>query len=218
MVTLAAAALLAQATAPHAQELEWVRSAGGAAGDPGARCEVERQSPPPQCLAIAAAAPRRARAEAVFVGGEFTASAATPLSCSGVVCFATNFSGSLEGPAEHSLTLMLPTDPLGVAFFKLLTVIHTARGDLSCTESGASNIGPSANGEPLAALGVLPNSDGQFALLCQITGGTGDFAGATGYLLRTGTSSGGLPGILPGILPSAPTSGRGGYRGKVVEQ
>jgi hypothetical protein len=58
------------------------------------------------------------------------------------------------------------------SFSKAHTVIHTKKGDLTCTE---------------AALFDLQGADHAFVDECIITGGTGDYAGATGYIQEVGT-------------------------------
>ncbi|MGH9670581.1 MAG: hypothetical protein ACRD3A_10780 [Terriglobales bacterium] len=83
-------------------------------------------------------------------------------------------------------------------FFSELTEIKTVRGNLSCSESGSGNTNSS--------------SDGEFVLLCNITGGTGAYKGASGYLQRVGTSSGiGTPANV-----TVPQSGEGTYQGKII--
>lgn len=91
-------------------------------------------------------------------------------------------------------TAIIPTIPPGVILFNnLSTIIDTDNGELVCVENGAANINPS--------------SDGENVILCVITGGTGDFNGASGYLQRFGTSAG---------FTSLNVTGEGKYRGKIV--
>ena len=58
------------------------------------------------------------------------------------------------------------------SFSKAHTVIHTKDGDLTCTE---------------AALFDGAGEDHAFVDLCIVTGGTGIYAGATGYIQEVGT-------------------------------
>ena len=58
------------------------------------------------------------------------------------------------------------------SYSKAHTVIHTKKGDLTCTE---------------AAIFDVMGADHAFVDLCVITGGTGIYAGATGYIQEFGT-------------------------------
>jgi hypothetical protein len=84
------------------------------------------------------------------------------------ICTVGRLSGGLNGDLEFTMTSLTPTNPAGTLFFTAQSTIHTRDGDVSCTDSGSFN--------------TAPGSDGEGVHLCEITGGTGEFAGATGYL------------------------------------
>ena len=70
-------------------------------------------------------------------------------------------------------TLRRPCDPVHVpAYSKAHTVIHTKKGNLTCSE---------------AALFDVIGADHAFVDECLITGGTGIYEGATGYIQEVGT-------------------------------
>jgi hypothetical protein len=68
-----------------------------------------------------------------------------------------------------------PTQQPGVALFDASFTIHTRSGDLTFAhEQVVYNTSPSGNGE--------------LSILAEITGGTGRYAGATGYVQGVGIS------------------------------
>ena len=90
------------------------------------------------------------------------------------ICTTGTISGDLRGTlAGTARSFVVPADASvpSVASYINRIVIHTEPGDLTCTEVGGANTA----------------GDGEFAGLCEITGGSGRLAGATGYLLLRGT-------------------------------
>jgi len=152
-------------------------------------------------LAATTLVPAQANAGTIQVSGTFTRSAVQPLSCLGIICNVSDFTGDLEGHAENTTTSLIPSTPAGVVFFSK-AIIHTANGNLSYLESGAGNA-------------KVP-SDGESVYLCEITGGTGVFTGASGYLQLMNTSHGSLGGALPGVLPGPPSTGEGQYQSRIT--
>jgi hypothetical protein len=91
-------------------------------------------------------------------------------------CFEGTFHGSIHGTTDGSLMSVTPTQQPQVVLIDVSSTIHTAHGDLnSGHQQIVSNTSLSGNGE--------------FSVLSEITGGTGRFAGATGYLQGVGTRS-----------------------------
>ncbi len=90
------------------------------------------------------------------------------------LCAVGQARGTLNGPFEVTATSVVPSSTPGVVFVSATVVFHDRRGDLTCTEDFVYN--PS------------PDADQSFAALCQITGGTGKWEGATGYLQGYGST------------------------------
>ncbi|PFG97857.1 hypothetical protein A8924_5315 [Saccharopolyspora erythraea NRRL 2338] len=95
-------------------------------------------------------------------------------------CFVATFEGTLEGPAEFVANSVKQTPQPGMILINGNFVIHDKRGDITCIEDSLLNTAPGSDGEP----------DGEFVFLCEITGGTGKWAGATGHLQATGNLQG----------------------------
>jgi hypothetical protein len=91
------------------------------------------------------------------------------------LCFQGEVRGSLAGPDEGVVHALTPTSEPGVVFGDATLTIHDKRGDLICHE--------------LFLYNVDPTGDGHFTFLCEITSGTGRYAGASGYLQGMGTAS-----------------------------
>lgn len=107
------------------------------------------------------------------------------------LCFAGQFRGTLNGPAEAVANSLTPTAQAGVVLGDARIVIHDLLGDVACSNQQV-------------VFNLSPTSDGEFALLCEVTSGTRRYAGATGYLYGTGN-----------VTPSTgQTSGT--YAGKIV--
>lgn len=84
------------------------------------------------------------------------------------VCSSFTATGDIKGPGK----VFVDTLPNADGITKAHTVITTKKGELRCTEQ---------------ALFDLVGSDHAFVDLCLITGGTGIYAGATGYIQEVGT-------------------------------
>jgi hypothetical protein len=106
-------------------------------------------------------------------------------------------SGSVDGRVHGSFTFV-PADFNSSADSPttLLTTgtatVAAERGTFECKHAGAIEVGQDG-----------PKADGPFVSLCIITGGTGKWAGATGYMRITGTFT-------------LDEGGIGGYDGKLV--
>jgi hypothetical protein len=103
------------------------------------------------------------------------------------LCTAGRFNGGIQGEFEFTATSLTPTPTAGVFFYTGTIVVHTQRGELFCADAGVFNTA----------------GDGELADLCTITGGTGDLAGASGYLQTIGTFT-------------AAAGGDSDYRGKLT--
>jgi hypothetical protein len=90
------------------------------------------------------------------------------------VCSSFDARGDIKGAGVVQIdTFPAPQGPSPTpAYSGAHTVIHTKKGDLTCTE---------------AALFDLTQDDHAFVDECIITGGTGIYAGATGYIQEVGT-------------------------------
>ena len=85
--------------------------------------------------------------------------------------------GTIEGDFVFTAHRFVPSDTPGVVLYTGEIVVLTSRGELRCQDAGAYNSGE------------LESGPGPFASLCTITGGTGDWAGATGHIRIQGTFS-----------------------------
>lgn len=103
------------------------------------------------------------------------------------ICTIGRLTGGIQGDLDFTITSLSPTNAPGVLFFTAMSTIHTATGDISCDDSGSFNTG----------------GDGEGVHLCQITGGTGEFLGASGYLQEMFYFQG--------------AAGVGEYKGKIVK-
>jgi hypothetical protein len=93
-----------------------------------------------------------------------------PPSCTSVtgVCSSFTAIGDIKGDG----IVNVDTSPIPSGISKAHTVIHTKNGDLTCNEAAVFDVvGP----------------DHAFVDLCVISGGTGIYAGATGYIQEVGT-------------------------------
>jgi hypothetical protein len=95
--------------------------------------------------------------------------APTCTSASGI-CSRFDAKGDIKG--EGVVFVDTAPNPDTPSYSKAHTVIHTKKGDLTCTE---------------AALFDVAGEDHAFVDLCLITGGTGVYDGATGYIQEVGT-------------------------------
>lgn len=104
------------------------------------------------------------------------------------ICTVGRLTGVIQGDLEFTITSLSETQRPGILFFMAVSTIRTADGDIHCADSGSFN--------------SVPGSDGEGVHLCQITGGTGQYANASGYLTETFNFNG--------------STGIGDYTGKVV--
>jgi hypothetical protein len=97
----------------------------------------------------------------------------TQISCGSAthVCSTFVATGDINGDGLVSVDTF--PNPAELGFSKAHTVIHTAKGDLRCGNEGA--------------LFDLTGADHAFVDLCLITGGTGTYDGASGYIQEVGT-------------------------------
>jgi hypothetical protein len=132
--------------------------------------------------------------QTVKVKGTFKNPLVTGPGCDSPVglCFEGRFHGSLNGPDEGVVNSLTPTQTPDVSQGQADLTIHDKRGDLTCSEEFVLN--------------TSPTGDGQFAFLCEITGGTGRYAGASGYLQGAG------------ITPPATATSTGAYVGVIKLQ
>lgn len=142
----------------------------------------------------AVASPVAAKPGTVKVKGTFENQIFSGPKCASPVqlCVKGEFRGSLKGPDEavaHSIT---PTNEPDVVLGDMTLKIHDKRGDLTCHE--------------LFLFNTAPSGEGPFSWLCEITGGTGRYAGASGY----------LQGI--GLSPPSTGASTGTYRGVIELQ
>ncbi len=95
----------------------------------------------------------------------------------GGFCTVGRASGTIKGDFVFTAFRSIPSDTPGVVLYTGEIVFQTGRGELRCQDAGAYNIGE------------LESGPGPFASVCTITGGTGDWAGATGHIRTHGTFS-----------------------------
>lgn len=109
------------------------------------------------------------------------------------LCFKGKFMGSIKGPDKGAVNSLAPTPQPDVVVGDASTTIRTKRGALTCAHEQF-------------LLNTSSSADGHFAWLCEITSGTGRYAGATGYLQGVGTNPD----------PTKPNSGT--YSGRITLQ
>lgn len=111
------------------------------------------------------------------VAGTFTA---TPAfggpDCPSVVdlCATGTFRGAIHGPATAVATSVTPTSEPGVVVAVVDLVIHDRKGDLRCTE--------------IIVVNTTPGSDSEEGWICEIKGGTGRWAKASGHIEAYGSA------------------------------
>jgi hypothetical protein len=96
---------------------------------------------------------------------------------------------SIRGEIKGDGVVFIDTFPTTEGLSHAHTVIHTKRGDLTCSE--------------IAIFDLVGNDHG-FVDLCIVTGGTGKYTGATGYIQEVGT------------FDFASNVGGGHYHGKLI--
>jgi hypothetical protein len=124
------------------------------------------------------------------VHGHILSQQVTGEGCSSPVglCTAGRFIGTIKGDFEFFATSIFTSGFSPTVFFYTGEIVaHTNQGDFRCIDTGALDV-------------VSP--DGQFVDLCTVASGTGDWAGATGYIQIVGTFT-------------AAEGGNSDYRGKV---
>ena len=110
------------------------------------------------------------------VKGTFDSQSVTGPSCAAPTgqCFAGAFHGTIRGTTKGAVLSATPTQQPGVGLYDASFTIHTRSGDLTFAHEQVVYNASSAKGE--------------LSILAEITGGTGRYAGATGYVLGVGTS------------------------------
>jgi hypothetical protein len=126
------------------------------------------------------------------VNGFFRIQSETGAACDSPVgvCLAGDVSGRIKGAFSFAATSVLTTDDTPTTAAIVTTgdaAVATEEGDILCKLTGTLQL----------------TGDGPFVSLCVITGGTGRWAGATGYLRTSGTFT-------------FSAGGSGTYDGKVV--
>ena len=144
------------------------------------------------CVAALALIGPAASAAPQAVNGFFRVQTATGADCTSTVgvCLAGDVSGRIKGAFSFAATELIPTadtPTTGVIATIGDALVETGDGDIACKLTGSLQVG----------------GDGPFVSICIVTGGTGKWAGATGYLRTTGTFVFGA-------------GGTGTYDGKVV--
>jgi len=108
------------------------------------------------------------------VNGHFCSQVVDCTSPGALLCTEGRLIGGIQGDYEATITSFIPSgDPTipAVQFYIGKSVTHTKNGDLYATDAGAFDF-----------------SNGDFAALLTITGGTGCFEGASGHLYVFGNS------------------------------
>jgi hypothetical protein len=123
------------------------------------------------------ASPATAESGTVKVKGTLANQTITGPDCASPVdlCFKGEIRGSLKGRDEGIVQTLMPTSDPDVVFGEADLKIQDKQGDLNCRE--------------LFVLNISPTDDGHFSWNCEITGGTGRYAGASGYLHGIGNAS-----------------------------
>ena len=91
------------------------------------------------------------------------------------LCFAGKIHGVISGSFTGGINSITPTAQEDIALIDAATTISTARGDLHFAHQQA-------------VYNINPTGRGEFAWILRITGGTGRYAGATGYLQGAGNT------------------------------
>jgi hypothetical protein len=112
----------------------------------------------------------------VTVKGTFDSQTVTGPSCTAPTgqCFKGAFHGSIKGHTAGALLSTAPTQQPDVVLIDASFTIHTRSGDLTFAHEQI-------------VYNTSPSGEGEFSILAELTGGTGRYAGATGYVLGVGT-------------------------------
>jgi hypothetical protein len=121
-------------------------------------------------IAAVAAGPVDASSKEKRVKGSFDGTISTGPGCTSPagLCGTAVFKGGLKGDAEFAAQSASPTGTAGLTLVNSTGAVHTKDGDLVFEGSGIANL--------------TPGSDGETVAIIIITGGTGKWAGASGYL------------------------------------
>lgn len=92
-------------------------------------------------------------------------------------CTAGRASGTINGDFVFTAHRFVPSDTPGVILFTGEIAFQTSRGEVRCQDAGAYDVDE------------LESGPGPFVSMCTISGGTGDWAGATGHIRIQGTFS-----------------------------
>lgn len=112
------------------------------------------------------------------VHGTITSQTVTGPACTSPIgrCFVATFRGTLQGSAEFVGNSITETSQPGMVLINGDFLIRDRHGDVRCVEDSLLN--------------TAPGSDGEFVFVCEIFGGTGKWADASGYLQATGNLRG----------------------------
>ncbi len=112
----------------------------------------------------------------VTVAGTFDSQTVTGPSCAAPTgqCFEGAFHGSLSGKTAGELLGSAPTQQPDVVLIDAALTLHTRSGDLRF-------------GHEQIVYNTSPSGEGEFSILAEVTGGSGLYAGATGYVQGVGT-------------------------------
>ena len=91
------------------------------------------------------------------------------------LCFAGSINGDVSGTIKGAVNSFVPTQQPDVSLVDATVTIHTHHGDLNFAHEQV-------------VYNTTPNGRGEFSWLLEITGGTGRYAGATGYLQGAGNA------------------------------
>ena len=127
------------------------------------------------------------------VNGHFEAHLVPPPDCLSPVgvCTGGRVWGGLQGDYQFTMSKLVPTaepETPSIFFFTGRSIVHTGGGDLHGVDTGTID---------------LPPGQGGFASLITWTGGTGEWAGATGQIR------------LRGFLDAAAGTTSGDYEGSI---
>jgi hypothetical protein len=128
------------------------------------------------CAGLFAVTGPAASAAPQAVNGFFRVQAATGPDCTSAVgvCLAGEVSGRIKGAFSFAATeIIATTDTPATGVLATIgdAVVETADGDIVCKLTGSLQI----------------TGDGPFVSICVVTGGTGKWTGATGYLRTSGS-------------------------------
>jgi hypothetical protein len=134
----------------------------------------------------AGASARSVNVVALYTSRVSTDGCASPVG----LCLVGDFHGTLNGTGSLSVNSFGPTPAPNISVVDADVVIHDTRGDLRCRED--------------AVLNTAAGSDSEYGFVCELTGGTGHWAGATGYLASYGS------------VPPGDTENHGTLAGRIV--